>query len=394
MSKVSSRLGVIKPSVTLAVTAKAQAMRAEGVDVVSFSAGEPDFDTPAHIVEAAVKALWDGATRYTPVAGIPVLREAVARQSAGARGGSCEASEVIVTVGAKHALYGFFQAVLDPGDEVVVPAPYWVSYPDQVLLAGGRPIIAETSAGDGWALTAEKLEEVAGPRTRAVVINSPSNPTGSIYSREAMAAVVGKALELGLWVVSDEIYRDLIYGDSRHVSPLEVAEDREKIFVVDGVSKTYAMTGWRIGWGIGDPEVVAAMAKIQGQSTSNPASVAQAAALEAITSRADFLEDWRRQYVERRDVMVEGLRGMDSVECRTPDGAFYVLPDVSKLLGRLGPEATDVDLASYLLEEAHVATVPGSGFGAPGHIRLSYATSMKEIDRGLAMMKRAFEKLD
>lgn len=393
MTRVSSRLSRIKPSVTLAVTAKAQELRAGGVDVISFSAGEPDFPTPEHIVEAAVKALHEGATRYTPVPGTPALRKAVAAQSVDVRGVDCDPAEVIVTVGAKHALYGFFQAILEPGDEVIIPAPYWVSYPDQVLLAGGEPVIVETVAADGWILTPDKLQAAAGPRTRVVVINSPSNPTGGVYPPGAMEAITEKARELGLWIVSDEIYRDLIYGDGRHVSPLSVGTDRSKIFVVDGVSKTYAMTGWRIGWGIGDRDVIAAMSKIQGQSTSNPTTVAQAAALAAITSPADFLPGWKAQYVARRDAMVEGLREMESVNCMIPDGAFYVLPEVTALVRRLGSEATDVDLATYLLEEAHVATVPGSGFGVPGHIRLSYATSMEAIRIGLERMAAAFLKL-
>jgi len=393
MSEVSSRLSRIKPSVTLAVTAKAQELRARGIDVISFSAGEPDFDTPPHIIEAAVKALREGATRYTPVAGTPELRQAVARQSQAVRGVQCAPSGVVITVGAKHALYGFFQAVLEPGDEVIVPAPYWVSYPDQVLLAGGEPVIVETRPADGWALTPRDLERAATARTRALIINSPSNPTGAVYSREAMEAITAKAREMGIWIVSDEIYRDLIYGSASHVSPLTVARDGSKVFVVDGVSKTYAMTGWRIGWGIGDPAIISAITKIQGQSTSNPTTVAQAAAVAAVVSPMDFLPGWKERYVARRDAMVRGLGAMEGVTCEVPDGAFYVLPDVSALVGRLGSGATDVDLCTYLLDEARVAAVPGSGFGAPGHVRLSYATSMEAIEAGIERMAEAFSKL-
>lgn len=393
MAKISSRLLEIKPSVTLAVTQKAGELRARGADVISFSAGEPDFDTPAHIVEAAKRALDEGMTRYTPVAGIPALRQAVATESAAVRGIPCDPSQVIVTVGAKHALYNFFQAALDPGDVVVVPAPYWVSYPDQVLLAGGQPVFVETRAEDDFALTPEALEKVAGPRTKAVVLNTPSNPTGGVYSRQQIEAVTRKALDLGLWILADEVYRDLVYDGAEHVSPLTVASGHERVFVVDGVSKTYAMTGWRIGWGIGDPELIGAMNKIQGQSTSNPTAVAQAAARAGIEQPKGFLDEWRQQYQRRRDVMVEGLEAIPGVTCTRPQGAFYVLPDVSVYVDKLGRGASDVELATHLLEQANLATVPGSAFGAPGFIRLSYATSLELIEQGLDRMTKALAAL-
>lgn len=394
MTKISSRLDNIKPSITLAVTQKAQELRSRGADVISFSAGEPDFATPGHIVEAAKKALDNGMTRYTPVAGIPELKKAVAAQSEEVRFVGCKPEQVIITVGAKHALYNFFQAVLDPGDQVVIPAPYWVSYPDQVLLAGGEPVFSETTAKNNWILTPQDLEKIAGPKTKAVIINTPSNPTGGLYSREAIEAITEKALSMGLWIVADEIYRDLIYDGVEHVSPLSVAsDDAARVFVVDGVSKTYAMTGWRIGWGIGDPDVIKAMSKIQGQSTSNPASMAQAAALAAITTPADFLPGWLAEYKNRRDVIVEGLKAMPGVECVTPRGAFYVLPDVSAVLERMGGGVTDVDLATLLLEKALVATVPGSAFGAPGHLRFSYATSMDAIEAGIVRVGETLAKL-
>ncbi len=395
MIRLSARLDEIKPSSTLAVTQKAQELRARGIDVISFSAGEPDFDTPAHICEAAKAALDRGATRYTAVAGIPELREAVAKESAAVRGVPCDPAQVVVTVGAKHALFGFFLAVLDPGDEVIVPAPYWVSYPDQVRFAGGRPVIVGTRAEDGWILTPEALARAVTPRTRALVLNTPSNPTGGIYDRDALAAIVDRALELGLWVVADEIYRDLVYDGNAHVSPLSVASDeaRSRIFIVDGVSKSFAMTGWRIGWGIGDPDLVKAIAKIQGQSTSNATTPAQWAALAAVTGPRDFLDGWRAEYARRRDAIVAGLDRMPGVRCAMPGGAFYALPDVSPLVEKLGAGATDVDLSNTLLDEARVATVPGTAFGAPGHIRLSYATSMEKIEQGLERVAAAFAKL-
>mgnify|MGYP006292719437 CR=1 FL=1 len=395
MSKYSSRLSDIKPSLTLSITQRAQELRAQGVDVISFSAGEPDFDTPPHIVEAAKVALDEGATRYTPVAGIPALRAAIAEKSAELRGVACDPSRVIVTVGAKHALFGCFLAILDPGDEVVVPAPYWVSYPDQVRFAGGVPRIVATHPKRAWTLDPDDLARAVGPRTKALVLNSPSNPTGGLYDREAITAITRRALDLGLWVVADEIYRDLIYDGHEHVSPLSVAasERADRVFVVDGVSKSYAMTGWRIGWGIGDAELVAAIAKIQGQSTSNPTAVAQAAALTAVTGPKRFLAEWRSEYARRRDAIVAGLDRIGGVHCLTPLGAFYALPDVTELLARMGDGATDVDLADDLLDEAAVATVPGSAFGAPGHLRLSYATSMRNIEIGLERAERAFERL-
>ena len=394
MGKISSRLSRIKPSPTLSVTQKAQELKARGVDVISFSAGEPDFDTPPHVVEAGARAMREGVTRYTPVAGLPKLREAIAAQSQRVRGVPCAARHTIVCTGAKHALYGFFQAVLEPGDEVVVPAPYWVSYPDQVLLAGGEPVFVETHAEDDWVLTPDALARAVTPRTVAVILNTPSNPTGGVYPRAAIEALTRRALDLNLWIVADEIYRDLIYDGHAHVSPLALAGDRrDRVFVVDGVSKTYAMTGWRIGWGIGDPDVIAAMATIQGQATSNAASMCQAASLAAITEPAPFLAEWCAEYAARRDAMVAGLGAMPGVTCRKPQGAFYVLPDVRAICARMGGGATDVEVATYLLEKGRVATVPGSAFGAPGYIRLSYATSREAIAQGLARMAEAFAAL-
>jgi len=385
----------IKPSVTLTVTQKAGELRAKGVDVISLSAGEPDFDTPAHIIAAAKQALDDGMTRYTPVAGIPELRQAVADESAAVRRVACDPSRVIVTVGAKHALYNFFQAVLDPGDVVVIPAPYWVSYPDQVLLAGGQPVFAETRAEEEFSLGPDDLAKVLGPRTKAVVLNTPSNPTGGVYERERVEAVTRLALDRGLWIVADEIYRELVYDGAEHVSPLTVADGKgdERVFVVDGVSKTYAMTGWRIGWGIGDPDLIRALNKIQGQSTSNPTAMAQAAALAGVRQPRDFLDEWRAQYVRRRDAMIAGLEAIPGVTCTVPRGAFYALPDVSHYVEKLGRGASDVELATHLLDRAGVATVPGSAFGAPGYIRLSYATSLELIEKGLERMARALAAL-
>ncbi len=370
-------------------------MRAQGVDVIAFSAGEPDFDTPAHIIEAAKVALDEGMTRYTPVAGIPKLRRAVAEGSQDLRGVPCTPSQTMVTVGGKHTIFEFFQAVLNPGDEVIIPAPHWVSYPDQVLLFDGVPVIVETHREDGFILQKEALEKALTPKSKVLVLNSPSNPTGAIYSKEAVKVIAEVALEAGLIILSDEIYGELTYDGAAFTSPLSVVapQKRDQVFVVDGVSKTYAMTGWRIGWGIGDPEIINAMSMLQGQATSNPAAVAQAAALAAITGPKDFLSGWREKYAQRRDVIVRRLNEMPGVSCLKPGGAFYVLPSFLEVIEHMGNDATDITLATTLLEKAHIAGVPGTPFGAPGHIRFSYATSMKNIEAGLDRLETAIKQI-
>lgn len=395
MTALANRLQAIKPSATLAVTQRAAELRAQGEDVISLSAGEPDFDTPRHIVDAAKEALDQGKTRYTAVAGIPELREAVAAESRKVRGVDCQPNQTIVTVGAKHAIYQFLEAMINPGDEVIIPSPYWVSYPDQVLLSGGKPVCVETQASNGFVLTGSELTRAITPRSKILILNTPSNPTGTVYPRDAVVELTRTALEAGLWILSDEIYRDLIYGQARHTSPLTVApkEWRDRVFIVDGVSKTYAMTGWRIGWGIGNADVVKAMAKIQGQSTSNPTAMAQVAARTAVEGPREFLDEWRKAYRERRDAMVSTLNTIPGVQCGTPDGAFYVLPSVRGVLDRLGEDATDLTLAGFLLEQARIAVVPGTPFGAPGHIRLSYATSINNVEKALKRMKEALARI-
>lgn len=389
MAMISSRLAAIQPSATVMMTHKAAQLRAQGVDVVGFSAGEPDFDTPAHIVAAAVRAIENGLTRYTPAAGTIELKNAIAQQSEKIRKVKCNPNQVIVGVGAKHVLYNFFMAVLDEGDEVIIPAPFWVSYPDQVALAGGKAVVVQTDVHDNWILSPKELERVATTKSKVLVLNSPSNPTGSVYDHKAMVAIVEKALELGLYVICDEIYRELIYSGHQFVSALNVPHERQdRVFVVDGVSKTYAMTGWRIGWGIGNPEIVAAMTKIQGQSITNPSSISQAAAVAAITEPMDFFVDWKVQYQQRRDMIVRLLNDIEGCQCSTPAGAFYVFPNMSSIIERLGSEKTDIDLAMRLLVEAHVAVVPGTPFGISDHIRFSYATSMEQIEKGISRISQ------
>ncbi|MCU0661963.1 MAG: pyridoxal phosphate-dependent aminotransferase [Myxococcota bacterium] len=395
MPSLSSRVQRIKPSPTLSITQKAAALRQSGLDILSFSAGEPDFDTPPHIVAAAEEALRKGQTRYTATAGVPALRSAVAAESERIRGVPTKTEDVIITVGAKHALYLLFQVLLDPGDEVIIPAPYWVSYPDQVLLADGVPVIAPTFATQNFELSCQQLEKLITARTKALVINTPSNPTGSIYRRDSLAQLTRTAVEAGLTVICDEIYRELVYGGATHVSPLSLCppDKRDHVFVVDGVSKTYAMTGWRIGWGIGHTDIIKAMTKIQGQDVSNPTSFAQMATLAALKGPREFLKEWQAEYTVRRDLMVERLSAIPGLSCLTPQGAFYVLADVTQILEKLGDQATDVTLSDKLLEEAHVAVVPGSAFGAPGTIRLSYATSRREIEMGVARMAEALGRM-
>ncbi len=396
--KLASRLDPIKPSITLAVTAKAARLKAEGIDVISFGAGEPDFDTPEHIKEAARKGLDRGVAKYTDVAGLLPLRKAIAAELSRVHNTSITADEVLVSCGAKHTLYNLFQALLDPGDEVIIPAPYWVSYPDMVRLAGGHPVIVETSASDDFAVRPEVVAAAVSPRTRAIVLNTPSNPTGAVYSRTQVEGLAKIALERDLLVISDDIYRSLVYGDAQYVSIAALSPEMAKRTVlVDGVSKTYAMTGWRIGYAAGPLPLIKAMGKIQGQSTSNAAHIAQVATLAAITGPQDCVETMRKAFDERRLEMLALLRAIPGVTCREPKGAFYCFPDFSAFVGKRTPEGAilddDVQLCDWLVDVGRVAVVPGSGFGAPGHVRLSYACSMQEIREGLARITQAVARL-
>jgi aspartate aminotransferase len=397
--KLASRLDQIKPSITLAVTAKASRLKAAGVDVISFGAGEPDFDTPAHI-KAAARAALDQPTvgKYTEVGGILPLRKAIAAELSAVHKVALEPDQVLVSTGAKHSLYNLFTALLDPGDEILIPAPYWVSYPDMVLLAGGRPVILETRADDDFAVTADQVREACSARTRAIVLNNPSNPTGAVYSRAQVEALAQVCVDKDLLVVSDDIYRQLVYGDASYHSIAAVGPDiAKRTILVDGVSKTYAMTGWRIGYTAGPVPLIKAMAKIQGQATSNPAHIAQLAALAALTGPQDCVAEMRAAFNERRLAMVKLLRAIPRVQCREPRGAFYAFPDVSAYIGKKSPEGhildDDVQLCDWLVEVGKVAVVPGSGFGAPGFVRLSYACSMQDIEVGVGRMARALATL-
>jgi aspartate aminotransferase len=396
--KIASRLDPIKPSITLAVTAKAAKLKAEGNASTSFGAGEPDFDTPDHIKEAARASLDKGVGKYTDVAGILPLRKAVAAELSAVHKVPIEPDQVLISTGAKHSLYNLFMALLDPGDEVLIPAPYWVSYPDMVMLAGGRPIIVETKAENDFAVTAEQVAAACSGRTRAIVLNNPSNPTGSVYSRAQIEALAKVVIEKDLLVISDDIYRQLVYGGAEYVSIAAVdPEVGKRTVLVDGVSKTYAMTGWRIGYAAGPLNLIKAMTKIQGQSTSNATHISQIAALAALTGPQDCIATMRKAFDERRIEMVKLLRAIPGVTCREPKGAFYTFPDVSAYVGKRSPEGSilddDVQLCDWLVEVGKVAVVPGSGFGAPGFVRLSYATSMKNIHEGVSRLSRALQTL-
>ena len=397
--KTASRLDAIKPSITLAVTAKAARLKAQGIDVISFGAGEPDFDTPEHIKAAARDALGKSAVaKYTEVGGVAVLREAIAAQLGRVHGTSIPADQVLVSCGAKHSLYNLFIALLDPGDEVIIPAPYWVSYPDMVMMAGGTPVIVPTSPDDDFTLRPDALRARITPRTRALVLNTPSNPTGAVYTAKQIAAVAEVVLEHNLLVVSDDIYRSLCYGDATYASIAAVSPElAARTILVDGVSKTYAMTGWRIGYAAGPAPIIKAMAKVQGQSTSNPNHLAQLATLAAITGPQDCVETMRVAFDQRRLTMVELLRAIPGVACREPKGAFYAFPDLGAFIGTHFPDGKpvtdDVALCDWLVDHARVAVVPGSGFGAAGHVRLSYACSMDNIKHGIGRLRAALLEL-
>jgi aspartate aminotransferase len=397
--RIASRLDPIKPSITLAVTAKAAKLKASGVDIVSFGAGEPDFDTPDHIKDAAKAALDKGGVgKYTEVGGTQALRAAIAGELSRVHKTVLTPEQILVSCGAKHSLYNIFMALLDPGDEVIIPAPYWVSYPDMVMLAAGRPTIVPSRAEDDFAPSADALAAAISPRTRAIVLNTPSNPTGAVWSRAQIEALAKLVVDHNLLVVSDDIYRSLVYAGAEYGSIAALGPElAARTILVDGVSKTYAMTGWRIGYTAGPLEVIKAMGKIQGQSTSNPAHVAQVATLAALTGPQDCVETMRKAFDERRVAMVELLRAIPSVGCREPKGAFYAFPDVSAYVGKKTPEGSilddDVQLCDWLVEVGKVAVVPGSGFGAPGHVRLSYATSMANIREGVKRMREALATL-
>ncbi len=392
----AKRVANLNPSATLAVSAKAKTLHAQGHDVIDFSAGEPDFDTPAFIRDAAIKAMQSGMTRYTPANGLLPLRKAVA-ESYQAYGLKYGPNGVVITCGAKQALFNLFQLLIDPGDEVIFQAPYWVSYPEMVQLAEGVPVIVETSEATGFRMTAAQLQAAITPRTKALLFNSPSNPTGASYTRAELAGLADVLAGRDIWVISDEIYEHLVYDNFQFASfPSLNDKLAERTVVVSGASKTYAMTGWRIGWAVGPAEVIEMMSRYQSQTTSNATSFAQAGAIEALSRPRDWLEPMRREYVNRRDCMVRRLRAMPGVQCHKPEGAFYVFPRVESLYGKAADGKViggSMAMCEYLIDDAKIAAVPGAPFGSDAHIRLSYATSMAKIEAGLDRLEKALAAL-
>ena len=371
-------------------------MKEQGIDVISFGAGEPDFDTPAVISQAAIDAIKAGFTRYTPTAGIPALRQAIADKLLRDNGLSYDPAQIMVTCGAKHALFGIFQAICDPGDEVIIPAPYWVSYPEQVKLAGGVPVFVSADVASHFIPDPAKIAEAVTPKTRAIVLNSPSNPTGAVFPEEVIRAIAEIAVKNNIYIVSDEIYEKMVYG-TKHFSVASISDEVKKLtIVVNGMSKANAMTGWRIGYAAAELELTKAMIRMQDQSTSNPTSIAQKAALAALQAPESLITDMVTAFHERRDVIVALLNEIPGFTCPMPGGAFYAFPDVSGVFGRSFNGkviSSSDDLAEYLLNEARVAVVPGRGFGMDSNIRLSYACSMENIRKGLGRISDAIAKL-
>jgi aspartate aminotransferase len=396
--KLAARIAKIKPSETLAITAKANALKAEGRDVIGFGAGEPDFDTPVHIKAAAIKAIEDGFTKYTPVGGTDELKDAIIAKLKRDNALEYKRSQIVVSCGAKHTLYNLAQSLFEPGDEVIIPAPYWVSYPDIVVLAGADPVILSTLEKDGFKMKPDQLKAAITERTRAVVINSPANPTGAAYAPEELKALAHVLIDQDILVISDDIYEKMLYADFSFaniamVEPLM----KNRTIVVNGVSKAYAMTGWRIGYAAGPEEIIAAMNKIQSQNTSNPASISQKAAVEALSGDQEAVYRMVSEFRKRRDIIVQLLNDIPGVKCLSPEGAFYVFPNVSEIYGRSygGKKiSSSTELIDYLLDKANVAAVPGAAFGNDDYIRLSYATSLKNIEEGLKRLKSAISGLD
>ncbi len=396
--KLASRAEKLKPSATLLITAKAKALRAEGIDVIGFGAGEPDFDTPENIKDMAVSAINDGFTKYTAVGGIDELKEAIIASLSEDYGLDYDKSEIIVSCGAKHTLYNLTQVIIEEGDEVIIPAPYWVSYPAQVSLAGGKPVIIETTEESGFKIEPDELKEKINQKTKVLILNYPSNPTGATYNEDDLNIIAEIAIDSGLIIISDEIYHKILYDGITHTPIATLGDDvKNSTILVNGVSKTYSMTGWRIGYSAGDKAVTRAMSKLQGQSTSNPVSISQMAAVEALMGSQDDVSKMVREFEERKNYITKRLNEVPDVRCFSPQGAFYVFPNISRFFGKGydGKEIENsVDFTEFLLEEAKVAVIPGIEFGSDDHVRISYALSMEDIKKGIDRIEEAVEKLE
>ena len=389
--KLTERINRIEISATMAVVAEADKLRQQGIDVVDFGAGEPHFTTPLHVKEAAISAIQNNFSKYTAVGGIPELRDAIVHRHAADFRSDYRREESVASVGGKHALFNAIQVLVDHGDEVILPVPYWVSFKDIVRYAGGNCVLLQADESQGFRVTAEMIERLVTPRTKMIILNSPSNPSGAVMSPKDLKAVVQSAAERGIWVLSDECYVFLNYtGENFSIGALR--EYRDRMVIIGSLSKTYAMTGWRLGYALAPAAVAAAMQKLQSQSTSNPTSIVQKAAVAALNGPQQCVEDMRLEYIKLRDHVVKGLRSIPGVKCTLPEGAFYAYPNISAFVGRGGIKSAS-DLAGRLLREAHVATVPGEGFGTRDHIRVSYATSVTELDRGLERMRKFLASL-
>ena len=388
---ISKKAAGISPSPTLAIDSKFKEMKARGEDVVGFGAGEPDFDTPQYIKDAAIEAINSGMTKYTPAAGMLPLREAVAEKFKKDNGLSYTPAEIVISNGAKHSLVNAFTAICNPGDEVIVPAPFWVSYPEMIKFADGVPVVLETKEENDFKATVADFEAKLTPKTKAIVLNSPSNPTGMVYTKDELQKIAEFAVKNDIYVISDEIYEKLIY-EGEHVSIASFGEEiKERTIVINGVSKTYAMTGWRIGFAAANAKIAKAMANVQSHAASNPNSIAQAATIAALGGGEAEVENMKKHFVERRDFMVEEMNKIEGVSCKKPQGAFYIMMNISdicgkELYGRVIKNADD--FAELFLEKARVAVVPGTGFGADKYVRWSYATSMENITEGLYRLKK------
>ena len=393
---ISKRLQSIKPSPTLAIDAKAKVLKAKGVDIISFGTGEPDFDTPQNIKDAAIKAINTGFTKYCPVSGTPDLKDAIIKKFKEDNNLEYTREQVMVSCGGKHSLFNLFQTIFDEGDEVIIPAPYWVSYPDMAVLAGAVPVFITTSDKKHFKVKPTEIEKVITKKTKAFILNSPSNPTGNTYTKEELEEIANICIKNNLLIISDEIYEKLVYDNFKFFSIAQVSQEvKEHTVVVNGVSKAFAMTGWRIGYAAGPKEIIAAMTKMQSQSTSCPTSISLKAATEALNGDKKCLETMRKEFEKRRNYIVERLNKITGITCLKPEGAFYVFPNVSNLLNKTYNGKlinTDIELADYLLDEAKIAVVPGSAFGAKGFIRFSYATSMENIIEGLNRLEAALKK--
>ena len=395
MSIVSNSLKRIKPSPTIAVTSKAREMRAAGKDVIGLGAGEPDFDTPDNIKDAAIEAIKRGETKYTAVDGTPKLKKAIQGKFTRENNLSYELDQISVGTGGKQVLYNVFMATLNPGDEVIIPAPYWVSYPDMVLLAGGKPKIVKCSEKNEFKITPDELKKAIGKKTKWLIINSPSNPTGSCYTKneiEELSKILIK--NKNVYILSDDIYEHITYDDFKFFTIAQIKALKDRTLTMNGVSKSYSMTGWRIGYGAGPKDIIKAVAKIQSQSTTNPSSISQAAAVEALNGTQDFIKTRSDSFKERRDYVVETLNSINGLSCLKPSGAFYVFPNCKKLLGKKTKLKTDKEFVEKLLEKGEVAVVQGSAFGLDGYFRISYATSMENLKKALDRIKSFCESLN